>query len=337
MAAAATGRLGGGAVATAAHAGDATAVQSSESSATSAHRPAARSAEGRRARSYDTFVCREKCRRTAMTSSVYFRAMEMNRQTLSQRIFSTLRAKQQLVLFAIVLGTLDFCVPLFGAWLQRPRPLADLIAHSTSPLYLLRAPSFGVVVLLAGYVALASWLRAGYIRSIIGTTHFSPQSGRQWASMAGLLVVTFGLSVATDVGLAGTSDAGSLTLVQVFELAVTFVLLYADYAIVIGGLDPMTAIRRSLTTASRTLFASLSVMLFFTLVGQLLSWLIDQRLTGSLIDMLLLLATRLIAFGGLAFVSDVALILIYIDAVERGVVPPGSGNVTGGGTMDVMR
>ena len=140
--------------------------------------------------------------------------MEMNRQSLGQRISATIRAKQHLVLYATVLGTLDFCVPLFGAWLRHTRPLADLIAHATSPLYLLGAPNVGVVVLLAGYVALSSWLRAGYIRSIVGSTHFTPQNGLQWASMAGLLLITFGLAAAIDAGVAATSDAGFLTLLQ---------------------------------------------------------------------------------------------------------------------------
>ena len=62
-------------------------------------------------------------------------------------------------------------------------------------------------------------------------------------------------------------------------------------------------------------------MIFFTLVGQLLSYLIDEHLVGTLADMLLLLAVRLFAFGAMAFVTDVALILIYVDAIERGAVP----------------
>jgi hypothetical protein len=247
--------------------------------------------------------------------------MEMNRQTLGQRISATIWAKQHLVFFAIVLAVLDFSVPLLGAWLHHRQALSDLIANGRSPFYLLGSLNIGVVALLIGYIALSSWLRAGYIRSIVGSLHLAPQNGLQWASMAGLLAVTFGLEAAIDVAATATSPALLLTLLQLVQLFAMLVLLYADYAIVISGLDPLTAIRRSWTTVRTRLAASVAVTMSFILVQLMLQWLIDPRLTGSFADMVLLLVVRLLAFGSVAYVTDVILIVVYIDAIERRVVP----------------
>jgi hypothetical protein len=248
--------------------------------------------------------------------------MEMNRQPLGQRISSTLAAKQHLVSYATLLAVLDFAVPLLGGWVQRRSPLAALIASAHSPLYLLGSPSVSVALLLASYIAAVAWLRAGYIRSIVGSLHLGPQSTRQWASMAGLLIITYGASAALDVGVGATSQSGWLSLIEIAQLVITFVLLYADYAIVISGLNPMTAIQRSWVTAVRMLLPSLGVMFFFTLIeGFALPGLIDPHLVGSFADMLPLLAVRLIASGAVSFIADVALIIIYIEAIERGLVP----------------
>ena len=50
--------------------------------------------------------------------------------------------------------------------------------------------------------------------------------------------------------------------------------------------------------------------------------------------MLLLLAVRLIAFGGMAFITYVALIVIYIEGIERGAVSAGGKKTAGAGTMN---
>jgi hypothetical protein len=256
-----------------------------------------------------------------MTPSVYFRAMEMNRQTLGQRISATIRAKQHLVFFAFALGVLDFAAPLTAAWLGHHRPLADLIADGRTLFETLTSPSAAAVGVIVGYLLLAAWLRSGYIRSIVGTLHLGPQNGLQFGSMFGLQLITYGYYWASDAGQRASASSGFSLFVYAASLVVLFLLLYADYAIVISGLDPLIAIRRSWTTGRNSLAVSVGVMMGFILVQVALQSLIDPRLTGSFADMVLLLAVRMLAFGGVAFLTDVILIVVYIDAIERGVVP----------------
>ena len=109
--------------------------------------------------------------------------------------------------------------------------------------------------------------------------------------------------------------------VYLASLVVLFALLYADYAIVISGLDPLAAIRRSWVTGRQRLSISVGVMMGFTLVQVVLQSLIDPHLTGSFVHMLRLLTVRMLAFGGMTYVTDVVLIVVYIDAIERGVLP----------------
>jgi hypothetical protein len=256
-----------------------------------------------------------------MLPSVYFRAMEMNRQTLGQRISATLQAKQQLVLFASGLAVLDFAAPVLAVWLERHRPLAGIISDGRTLLETLKSPSLAVVGVVAGYLLLAAWLRSGYIRSIVGTLHLSPQNGVQFGSMLALQLITYLYYWVTNAALRAAGNSALALLVYLTSLVVLFALLYADYAIVISGLDPLTAIGRSWTTGRRRLSISVGVMVGFTLVQVVLQSLIDPHLTGSFVHMLLLLTMRMLAFGGMAYVTDVVLIMVYIDAIELGVVP----------------
>ena len=247
--------------------------------------------------------------------------MEMNRQTLGQRISATLQAKQQLVLFASALAVLDFGAPLLAVWLERHRPLAGIIADGRTLLETLQSPSAAIVGVVAGYLLLAAWLRSGYIRSIVGTLHLNPQSSFQFGSMLGLQVITYLYYWVTNAGLRAAGSSALALFVYLASLVVLFFLLYADYAIVISGLDPLTAIRRSWITGRRRLTISMGVMVGFTLAQVVLQSPIDPHLTGSFVSMLLLLTVRILAFGGMAYVTDVVLIMVYIDAIERGLVP----------------
>ena len=255
-----------------------------------------------------------------MDTSVYFRAMEMNRQTLGQRISATIRAKQHLVFFAFVLAVLDFGAPLLADWLNHHRSLAGIIADGHSLFETLNSP--GAVGVAVGFLLLTAWLRSGYIRSLVGTLHMNPQNGLQFASMVGLQVVTYGWYWLSNVGQRATASSGFYLFVYAASMVAFFALLYADFAIVVSGLDPVTAIRRSWKTAISNLPVSVGVLLGANLVLLLLqSLLIDPRLTGSLADMLLLLAVRELATGGILFVTDVILVMVYIDAIESGAVP----------------
>ena len=174
----------------------------------------------------------------------------------------------------------------------------------------------------AGFLLLMAWLRCGYIRSLVGTLHLNPQNGFQFGSMLGLQVITYGLSWLTNVGQRATADSALNLFVYAGSLVVFFALLYADFAIVVSGIDPLTAIRRSWKTGVANLPVSVGVLLGANLVLLLLqNLLIDPRLTGSLADMLLLLAVRELATGGVLFVTDVILLLVYINAIESGALP----------------
>jgi hypothetical protein len=247
--------------------------------------------------------------------------MEMNRQTLGQRISATLQAKQQLVLFASALAVLDFAAPLFAAWLANHRPLAGTLSGGRTLLETLTSPSAAVVGVVAGYLLLAAWLRSGYIRSIVGTLHLSPQNGLQFGSMLGLQIITYLFYWLTNAGLRAAGSSALALFVYLASLVVLFALLYADYAIVISGLDPLAAIRRSWVTGRQRPAISVGVMMGFTLVQVVLQSLIDPHLTGSFVHMLLLLTVHMLTFGGMTYVTDVVLIVVYIDAIERGVLP----------------
>jgi hypothetical protein len=263
--------------------------------------------------------------------------MEMNRQTLSQRISDTIRAKQQLVFFATALAVLDFAAPLLVIWLGHHRPLTGIIADGKTLFETLASPSVAAAGIVVAYLLLAAWLRSGYIRSIVGTLHLGPQNSLQFGSMLGLQVITYGYYWLTNAGLRAAGSSGLGLLVYLASLVVLFALLYADYAIVISWLDPLTAIRRSWVTGRQMLPVSVAVILGFTVVQLVLQWAIDPQLKGSFVDMLLLLAVRMLAFGAVAYLTDVILVVVYIDAIERGVVPPGGGRIAAGGTMDGMR
>jgi hypothetical protein len=250
--------------------------------------------------------------------------MEMNRETLVPRISLTLRAKQFLVFYAVALFTVDFATPIATGWMRRRQPLSDLLSALPSPLGdLARGPVFPIALVLAGSLALTAWFRAGYIRSIVGSLHLAPQGGRQFASLLGLLIITDGIYWGADLGFAAlTSHAGLPTLLYFGLLAVGLVLLYADYAVVISGLDPLGGIKRSWQTLRATWWWSLFILFTATVLTNLVGALIDSRLRGSFVDMLPLLVARTVVLGGVTFVADVALIIVYIEALERGLVRP---------------
>ena len=91
-----------------------------------------------------------------------------------------------------------------------------------------------------------TWLRAGYIRSLVGPMHFRPASGRQFIN---LLIFQVMLEVVGALGVRGLAAAGddvvAANLVAFGQLAVYFVVLYADYIIVLGGVGPLRGIRLS--------------------------------------------------------------------------------------------
>jgi len=251
--------------------------------------------------------------------------MEMNGQSVVGRIAHTLHAKQFLVFYAIGLFAIDFMAPLIAAWLGDPRPLSEVFAESGAGLdALVRDPTAAGIGLVAGGLLLLSWLRCGYIRSIAGHLHFSPAGPRQFLGMLGILLITqlvqLGL-LSLQRAIVGADWAA--VLISLLQLGVYLFLLYADYAVVLSGLDPFTALYRSWQTVRANLTASLLVLVAGTLLTLLIALLIDPALDGGLRDIVGLLVVRIVAIGAVAFITDVALIVVFVDSVERGAIPRG--------------
>jgi len=250
--------------------------------------------------------------------------MEMNGQSLTGRIAHTLHAKQFLVFYAIGLFAVDFLAPLIAARLSDPRPFSEVLAETGSGLsVLLQGPSTAAVAVLATSLLALSWLRCGYIRSIVGRFHWSPAGGRQFLSMLGILLVTDVLQLGlVSLQRAIIEQAWAGALIALLQIGVSLFLLYADYAIVISDIDPITALYRSWQTVRVNLTASLLIIVAVTLVTMLITQLIDTQLDGALAEMAGLLVVRIVAIGAVAFVADVALIIVYIDTRERHAIRP---------------
>lgn len=251
--------------------------------------------------------------------------MEMNGHSLAGRISGTLHAKQLLVLYAIGLFALDLTAPLAAAWFFRPRPFSEVFAESGAAFYVfIDAPSVVGVVIIAAALPTLAWLRCGYVRSIVGRRHLGPATGTQFLGMLGVLLITDLVQLGLDAlqrAIPLNDWAGML--VGLLQLGVYLFLLYADYAVVISGVDPITALYRSWQTVRANLTASLLILVGTTLLTILIALLIDPRLDGGLGDMLGLFVVRIVAIGAVSFVADVALISVYIDSVERRAVPAG--------------
>lgn len=247
--------------------------------------------------------------------------MEMNRQSLGQRISLTLRAKQYLVFFAIGLLALDFCAPPGLAWLVERRPLGELLSGG-DPLFaiLFSAPgAITALVVIADLTAVA-FLRAGYIRSIVGSLHAGPQGTSQFLNMLGLEVITEGVRWAAAVGLRASPSDGIASVVYLAFLGAYFVLLYSDYAIVISGLDPLRAIVRSWQTGIQNVLVSLLVLFGVTAFGYLLAAFVMAPTGAGFSALLPTVTIHIVALGSVSFLADVSLIATYIDSVERGAV-----------------
>jgi len=257
--------------------------------------------------------------------SVYLRAMEMNRQTLGQRVSVTLWAKQYLVFFAIALSAIDFTVWATALWLAYGDTVdAPLVARGSLLQAILHGPSAVLVTLVIASLALTAWLRAGYIRSVVGSLHFAPRGGAQWLSLFGLLVITEAINWGASVGYRAAGSSELLNaLIYLPLLTIGFVLLYADYAIVITGLNPLAAIRRSWLSARRTWFVSFVVLLGVSLILNTIAILLGEQLSGRFVDALPLLVAYVLTVGTVSFFADVTLIIAYIDAIERGKIPSG--------------
>ena len=248
--------------------------------------------------------------------------MEGTGPTLPQRVNAVLHAKQYLVFFSIGLYALGFAVPIASAWLYRRERLAELLHNTPGPLadavaaHSLLIAAFFIVYLLAG-----TWLRAGYIRSLVGPFHLCPKDRRQFLR---LLILELALEVvgalaAGAIVLAG-DDLLVVNAVVLGLLAIYFVVLYADYIIVIADVGPLGAIALSWRTARATPAASALILLTVTLLGNYASGILNENVTVSLARALPMMVVECMMMGGVVFVADVALVVLYLNAAESGTL-----------------
>lgn len=252
--------------------------------------------------------------------------MDETRATLAGRVLAVLRAKQHLVFFAIALTALDLGVPALAAWLHHGGTSAESLLDASTPLeHVLRSRDPLIAFLVAASLLTGVWFRAGYIRSILGSLHLRPQDGRQYGR---LLVFTLVLDVvvATAAAFVGASpDPARLLVAQVAFLAFVVVVQYGDYAIVITGVGPLRALARSWSTVRAEPIASVAIALAWLIATTGVALLLLPATADGLLHGLPLLLVTTVLLGCLTFAADVALIVVYLTAVERGAVPPHSG------------
>jgi hypothetical protein len=250
--------------------------------------------------------------------------MDSSRHTLPQRVTAVLHAKQYLVFFAIGLYTLDLAVPLASAWLYRHEPLAELLRNTWGPLAdAVAARSALIAAFFVVYLLVGTWLRAGYIRSLVGPFHLRPADRRQFLR---LLVLELALEVVGALAAGAIVLAGDDLLVAnavvLGLLAFYFVVLYTDYIIVIADVGPLRAVALSWRTVRAALIPSAVVLLAVTVLGNAATLLLDENVTGSLARATPMLLVQCVLMGGVVFVADVVLVTLYLNAAEKGLLKP---------------
>jgi hypothetical protein len=259
-----------------------------------------------------------------MRPSVYLLAMELTRPTLLQRCAATLRAKQFVVFYAIALYALGVATPLLTGWLREHRPAQDLLQTSSSPLSDLAATrSWLIAVVVAGFYILNAWFRAGYIRSLVGRRHLRPVGMAQFGRLLALALLLDGAFGALTGLTKAQHGAAATELLLLALLLLSLVGLYADYAIVVSNIGPLTGIYRSLQTVRARLGLSAGLVVLAVLFFQGIDSLLTVVTSGSLAAIAPVLVIRVFVLGSLTFVLDVVLVLIYIEAIETGKIPSG--------------
>jgi hypothetical protein len=250
--------------------------------------------------------------------------MDGTKTTLPQRVTAVLHAKQYLVFFAIGLYVLDFAVPIASAWLYRHEPLAELLRNTWGPLAdAVAARSVLIAALFVVYLLVGAGLRAGYIRSLVGPFHLRPADRRQFLR---LLVLELALEVVGALAAGAIVLAGDDLLlanaVVLALLAFYFLVLYADYIIVIADVGPLRAVALSWRTVRATPVPSAVVLLAVTLLSNAAVGLLDEKVTGSLARALPMMLVQCVIMGGVVFVADVVLVVLYLNAAESGRLKP---------------
>lgn len=246
--------------------------------------------------------------------------MEQNWKRLFAQIASTIRAKQFLVFFAIALVGMDFATSILTSYLHDPRPLSDVLLDPNGNMYgLIRWPSFATALIVGAAFVLLAWLSCGYIRSLIGPRRFGPANVAQFVSML-LLLIAVDLCNAGIEHISRSPSMGSL-FPSILQLLVVLLFLYADYAIVISGVDPARAIWCSLEAIGGNAVLSLSLVMIIALLQMVVQTLVDLTVNGGFAGSVGMVVLWVAVFGVVRFLSDVVLVCVYLDSIERRVLP----------------
>ena len=145
---------------------------------------------------------------------------------------------------------IDVGVPIVSAWLYRREPIAELLRGTRGPLAdAVAARSLLIAAVFTAYLLAGAWLRAGYIRSLVGPFRLRPANRRQFLRLLGLELAleVVGALAAGALVLAG-GDPLVVGAVLLGLLAVYLVALYSDYIIVIADVGPLRAVALSWRT-----------------------------------------------------------------------------------------
>jgi hypothetical protein len=248
--------------------------------------------------------------------------MDATGPTLLRRALAVLQAKQYLVFYAIPVYALTAVVPLVLSWAHEGGSAHEAIGRVQAPFYdAVAAPGLASVGLLVLYLAVFTWFRAGYIRSIVGRFHVRPQNGGQFASLLGLYVL---IEIASGLGawlIAATDASAATTLAGIVVFLFTVAVMYADYAIVITGLDPVRAIARSWACLRANLALSILLVLVVSLLATAARTALARIATGGVAQAVPVLFIFIVVMGIVTFAADVILVVAYVNATETGRLP----------------
>jgi hypothetical protein len=257
--------------------------------------------------------------------------MHDTRRTLLPRVGAILRAKQYVVFFAIALYALDYAAPRVTGRLRHGGSLADVLSRLGSPFVdAFAGRSLLIAGVAIGVAAVTAFFRAGYIRSIVGRFHVGARDGRQFRRLFGLqLAIQAVLAVSVVLGDRLPTEPSGLDLTSTFAalagtlliVAVSLVIAYADYAIVVSDLGLRAGLVRSWRVFRLNPLVTMLAFLAVTLLGGLVTALGSGRMTGWITGLLQALpgmVVEVVLFGLVLFVADVVLIVVYLETMESG-------------------
>ncbi len=257
--------------------------------------------------------------------------MDAKGHTLTQRVTAVLRARQYVVFYAIGLYAFGFAVTLTSAWLYRHRPIGELLDDARSPLIdAVAGRSASIMLLFLAYIAVSTWLRAGYIRSLNGDFHLRPRDAGQFLRLLALnavLAVVYAIGSAVMVWGSQAATAGNVAaaLAAAVLMVISLAALYADYIVVLAGLGPLAAVVRSTRVLATAFGGSVIVLLVVTLLGNPNGALLSSVAQASLPRAMPIMVVWTVALGGVLFVADVVLLVFYLGSPARGELEPESG------------